>query len=81
MKDGLDICLLIMGVVVLFQVEMYGKPSSTSPVKTNFSTARGEKIGMEEKRQTWREEKGKIIFFPGKYDVLVEFKEKFTEQN
>lgn len=63
-KDGLDICLLIVRIVVQFQVEMDGNPSSTSPVKINFSATEGEKIDMEEKWHTWREEKGNMFFFP-----------------
>lgn len=48
-KDRLDICLLIVGIVVQFQIEVDGNPSSTCPVKINFSATEGEKIGMEEK--------------------------------
>lgn len=80
MKDGLDICLLVVGIVGQFQVGVDGKPSSTSPVKTNFSTTREEKIVVEEKRHTRRERKNGF-FFLGKYNVLVDSKEKFTEQN
>lgn len=71
MKGGLDMCLLNMGIVVQFQVGVDRKPS-TSPVKTNFSTTREEKIGMEEKRHTQRERKNGVLC-PGKYDVLVDF--------
>lgn len=58
----MDICLLFMGIVVQFQVGVDGKPSSTSPLKINFSSTRGEEIGMEEMRHTLREEKGKNSF-------------------
>ena len=52
MKDGLDICFFIMGIVVQLQVEVGGNPLSTSPVKEKSSSRRGEKIDMEEKRHT-----------------------------
>lgn len=78
MKGGLDICFFIMGTVVQLQVEVGGNPFSTSSVKEKISSRRGEKIGMEEKKHTWREEKGKMIVFPGKYGALVELEEKFT---